>query len=81
MIDAVDANEAEETPFDKAVEVLIDDAGFLLEEIFDLREHIPASGGTQEEEEALCETDRRIQELKQKRRQKLDELGCDSPAD
>jgi hypothetical protein len=54
---------------------------FLFEEINHHRQEIPTSGGTEEEEDALCAIDRRMEELDQKRRQKLDEIGYEAPED
>ena len=45
------------------------------------QQEIPTSGGTEAEENAVLEIERKIKELDQKRRRKLDEIGYENPED
>ncbi len=62
-----------------AVEKLQNDVDDSLEEIEYFQQNIPPGGP--EEEDALSDFERRIKELKRKRKQKLDDIGYESPED
>ena len=57
------------------------DDGDDFEEIEHIQLGIPTSGGPEAEDDALLEIERSVKELDQKRRQKLDEIGYESPED
>lgn len=78
LIEAVEVNEDEENSYEKAIETLHKDVDLLFEEIEYFQQEIPNRGGTEEEDDALVEIDRRIKELDQRRRRKLDEIGYEN---
>jgi hypothetical protein len=80
-IEAVEVNENDGDSYEKAVETLSDKDGYYFEEINYLMGEIPDEGGPKEEADAISEIERRIKELKQKMRDKLDEIGYEDPED
>ncbi len=80
-IEAVEVNDDNENSYEKAVEILLGGADNEFEEIEQFKQEIPTSGGTEAEEIGILEIERRIKELDQKRRRKLDEIGYESPED
>jgi len=81
-IEAVEVNDDNENSYEEAVKKLDDPNRLFFEEINQLLDEIPCDGhGTEEEENAVADIQRRIKELDQKRRQKLDEIGSQSPED
>jgi hypothetical protein len=81
FIEAVEVNDDNENSYDDAVETLLAGVDNYFEEIGHYQQDIPTSDGTEAEEDAVREIERRIKELDQKRRQKLDEIGYESPED
>ena len=82
-IEAVEANDDKENSYEEAVEKLDDPDGLFFEEINQLLQQIPwrDSHSTEEEEDAVADIQRKIRELDQKRRQKLDDIGYESHED
>jgi len=78
FIEEVEVDEDDENAYENAVEKLHEGVDFFFEEIEHFKQEIPNSGGTEEEDDALIEIDRRVKELDQKRRQKLDEIGYEN---
>ncbi|MGD0253526.1 MAG: hypothetical protein ABSC01_12620 [Verrucomicrobiota bacterium] len=81
IIEAVEVNEDDRDSYEKAVEILRDDDGYFFEEIYQIKEGIRPRGATEAEDDAMSEIERRIEQLKRKMRQKLDEIGYESPED
>jgi hypothetical protein len=81
IIEAVEVNEDDRDSYEKAVETLRDDDGYFFEEVYQIKEGIPPNGATEAEDDAMSEIERRIEQLKRKMRQKLDEIGYGSPED
>jgi hypothetical protein len=81
FIEAVGVNDDNENSYEEAVETLRGGVDNYFEMIEQFREEIPTSGGTEAEEDAVIEINRRITELNQNRLQKLDEIGYESPED
>jgi hypothetical protein len=80
-IEAVEVNDDNENSYDEAVETLRAGVDNCLEEIEHFQQEIPDSGGTEAEENAVLEIERKIKELDQKRRRKLDDIGYENPED
>jgi hypothetical protein len=81
VIEAVEVNEDDRDSYEKAVEILRDGDGYFFEEIYQIKEGIHPRGATEAEDDAMSEIERRIEQLKRKMRQKLDEIGYESPED
>ena len=80
-IEAVEVNDDNENSYDEAVETLLAGVDNCLEVIEHFQQEIPTSGGTEAEENAVLEIERKIKELDQKRRRKLDDIGYENPED
>jgi hypothetical protein len=74
-VEALEANQDDSESYEKAVETLRDSNDHFFEELYQIKDQIPSNGATEAEDDTMADIERRIDQLKQRMRRKLDELG------
>jgi hypothetical protein len=80
-IEVLEVDEDDRESYEEAVETLRDSDGYFFEELYQIKEETPKTGGTAAEEDAMADIDRRIEELKRRMRHKLEEMGYQGAQD